>query len=352
MKQVRWLVGVLLVLVLLGSAVSPVSAWGTITHVRMSSEAGNPYPGFKMEYLSGSIAPDAGYIISADWGAKFHGDNVEEARNIANTMLSLADGTGEKAFAKGWLAHLMQDRVAHGNGRGLPNDPAYGVGYSNYAAEKYGIDHLTAEFFVNGRVIHEKGWDWDFVRFAVPTKLIVETMENLYGSAPNENDLNNAYNTFATEYYGELAFWNSPAGDTLYLALVLAGTVADYDDYVPDVHCNSYEESIYLTKHPDAQVATFTAGVENVKSGNEQIKKWMKEYATRLEKAGAIKVNRKFEDGWLIIEFRMVDKSKADKIAKEILRDMARSGDLPKSTLEILKSIDANGKSVTTNEEK
>lgn len=337
MKQVKWLVSVLLILLM----VQPTLAWETITHVKMSSEAGNPYPGFKMEYLSGSIAPDAGYIISSDWGAKFHGNNVEEARNITNTMLSLADDTGEKAFAKGWLAHLMQDRVAHGTGQELPNDPAYGMGYSNYAAKKYGIDHITAEFFVNGRVIHEKGWDWDFVRFAVPTKLIVKTMKKVYGSAPNENDLNNAYNTFATEYYSELAFWNSPAGDTLYLSLALAGTVADYDDYVPEVHCNPYHESIYLTNHPYERVVLKTKDNSlNLKDGGMMAKwmnKWMKEYATRLEKAGAIKVNRKFENGWLIIEFKMVDKIKANRIAKEILRDMVKSGDLPKKDLKNFK---------------
>ncbi|AAB89684.1 zinc dependent phospholipase C family protein [Archaeoglobus fulgidus] len=327
-KKVLSLVLVLAVL----ESIVPVSAWGTITHVRMSSEAGNPYTGFKMEYLSGSIAPDAGYIISTEWGTKFHGYYVNDALNIANKMLSLAEGTDEKAFAKGWLAHLMQDRVAHGNGDGLPKDQAYGEGYSNYAAKKYGLTHIEAEFFVNGRVIHEKGWDWDFVRFAVPTELIVKTMRSLYGSAPNENDLNNAYNTFAMEYYGELAFWNSPSGNTAYLTLLLFGTVSDYDDYVSDVHCNPYEESIYLTNHPNARstyaAGTYIMGVKKVKSSDGQIKKWMKEYAERLEKAGAIKVNRKFEDGWLVIEFRMVDKYKADRIAKEVLQDMARSEEI------------------------
>lgn len=65
-----------------------------------------------------------------------------------------------------------------------------------------------------------------------------------------------------------------------------------------------------------------------------------------------MKVNRKLKNGWMIIEFRKVDKAKADRIAKEILRDMVKSGDLPKSTLKILRSIEANGKAVTANEEK
>jgi len=69
MKRVRWLVGVLVVMLVL-SMVQPTLAWGTITHVKMSAEAGNPYPGWKMEYLSGSIAPDAGYVIQNDRGVQ------------------------------------------------------------------------------------------------------------------------------------------------------------------------------------------------------------------------------------------------------------------------------------------
>ncbi|AIG99160.1 MAG: hypothetical protein PWQ40_1559 [Archaeoglobus sp.] len=329
--------GLVLVFVVLGSLVTPVMAWGTITHVRMSSEAGNPHPGFKMEYLSGSIAPDAGYTISVDWGKKFHGEDVNKAIKIANTMLSLAKGTDEKAFAKGWLAHLMQDRVAHGNGQGLPNDRTYGVGYSNYAAQKYGIDHITAEFYVNGRVIHEKGWNWDFVRIAIPTKLIAKAMKSLYGSSPSESDLSNAYNKFAAEYYAELTFWNSPAGNTLYLSLYLTGVVADYDDYVQEVNCNPYEKSIELTRSPNAMSATFSPLVaKDAKGTNVQIKKWVKEYATMLEKSGAIKVSRKFENGWLVIEFKMTDKAKADKIAEQVLRNMVKSGELPENTAKIL----------------
>ncbi|AIG98578.1 hypothetical protein AFULGI_00018230 [Archaeoglobus fulgidus DSM 8774] len=84
-----------------------------------------------------------------------------------------------------------------------------------------------------------------------------------------------------------------------------------------------------MTNHPNARstyaAGTYIMGVKKVKSSDGQIKKWMKEYAERLEKAGAIKVNRKFEDGWLVIEFRMVDKCKADRIAKEVLQDMVRS---------------------------
>ena len=90
MKQVKWLVCVLIVL----SMVQPALAWGTITHVKMSAEAGNPYPGYKMEYLSGSIAPDAGYAISNEWGYKFHGDDVSKALRIADTMFNLADSNG------------------------------------------------------------------------------------------------------------------------------------------------------------------------------------------------------------------------------------------------------------------
>ncbi len=195
------------------SIVQPTLAWGTITHVKMSSEAGNPYPGWKMEYLSGSIAPDAGYMVSNEWGYKFHGSDVSEALRVADTMLNLADSNEEKAFAKGWLAHLMQDRVAHGNGSGggVPEDNTYGVGYSNYAGEKYGVGHLGAEYFVNGRVFYEK-WNWEFVKFAVPIDLVIKTMDNIYKSAPDKDTLTSAYNTFAEDYYGELAFWPSPAG--------------------------------------------------------------------------------------------------------------------------------------------
>ncbi|MEM4279410.1 MAG: hypothetical protein QXP28_03090 [Archaeoglobaceae archaeon] len=67
------IISLFLVLVAFKFAISPSIAWGTLTHIRMSSEAGNPYLGWKMEYLSGSIAPDGGYLISNEWGSKFHG---------------------------------------------------------------------------------------------------------------------------------------------------------------------------------------------------------------------------------------------------------------------------------------
>ncbi len=337
--MVRWgtktkLAAILLVL----SIIEPCSAWGSLTHVRMSDEAGIPYPGWKMEYLSGSIAPDAGYVVSASWGNKFHGRDVDKALTIANTMFRLAENREEKAFAKGWLAHLMQDRVAHGGGTGLPNDDGYGVGYSNYAAEKYGLSHIEAEFYVDGRVFYEKGWNWDFVKFAVPLDLVIDTMNSVYGTAPDRGALSNAYNSFASEYFGELTFWSSPAGNALYLSLKVLGKVSDYDKYVNEIHCNPYERSIYLTQHPQEK---FTSSAKNSPehADKEPVNAWMVEYVKRLEKAGAIKINRKMENGWLTVEFRIVDKAKMNKVAENLLEDMVRSGMAPKNTLRMLKIV-------------
>uniref|UniRef100_A0A7J3M293 Phospholipase C/D domain-containing protein n=1 Tax=Archaeoglobus fulgidus TaxID=2234 RepID=A0A7J3M293_ARCFL len=327
------IISLFLVLVAFKFAISSAMAWGTLTHIRMSSEAGNPYPGRKMEYLSGSIAPDGGYLISNEWGSKFHGYNVGEALRIGNTLFVLSQNSKERAFAKGWLAHLMQDRVAHGNGLGLPRDPAFGVGYSNFAAKKYGIDHISAEFFVNGRVLNEKGWNWDFVTFAVPIDLVIKTMNTLYGQSPPRDRLIDAYNTFAAEYYGELAFWQTPTGKALYISLFMAGTVGDYDDYVQEVNCNPYYTSIYLTNNP--QVSRPSILLEN--SAENEIaniwKGWMREYAKNLEESEALEISRKIEKGWLLIEFKSFDKSKADIVAREMLRNMNLSG----KTAEILK---------------
>jgi len=314
----------------------PVLAWGPITHVKMSTVAGNPYPSYSSEYLSGSIAPDAGYLIAYKWGEHFHGKNVSQALEIARDMLNLAETKKEKAFARGWFAHLMQDRVAHGTGQGFPNDPAFGVGYSNYAAKKYKISHKRAEFYVDGRIVYEKGCN-GLVTLSIPINLVTKTMEKVYHNAPDKNSLSHAYFEFALAYYSEQAFWSSPAGLALYDYIHWKGTVADYDKYVPDIGCNPYKESIYLTNHPRSveSISKYNTNLKHPSIG-DGINPWMLAFAKRLERCGAMKVTKKYQNGWLTIKLERMNRGLVNRIAMETLMDMVKAGSVPVKVLSVI----------------
>lgn len=86
-------------------------------------------------------------------------------------------------------------------------------------------------------------------------------MNTLYGQSPPRDKLIDAYNTFAAEYYGELAFWQTPTGKAL-TSLFMAGTVGDYDDYVQEVNCNPYYTSIYLTNNPQVSRLQYSLKIQ------------------------------------------------------------------------------------------
>lgn len=354
MKKV-WIFGVLLALC---TVMQPAMAWGLLSHTQISMDAGNPYPSYTTEYRSGAIGPDSGWFSPlSDWGDEYHGEDVATANEIGSEMLDLAASDRQRAFAEGWWGHVSQDRPAHGNGQGYPDDGSYGIGYINYEAQQTGQDHTYVEFEVDGRVYYEKGFGGLVYTYSIPTGLIYDTMEAVYGDAPSTGDILDAYSEVAKVYYADAAFWGSPAGSSYYSGLWLTGRHSNYDDYVGAVNCNPYYEAIQLTNNPYSGLSVLSAkanGISQVSitannnvdgsvldmanNSTGDVKKhfnyWMLEYAERLEKSGAIKVKTySDEEGWDMIKIETVDRQEANEIAEEILREMVKDGVAPKDAL-------------------
>jgi len=340
MKVWKGFMSLLVVLALLSSAAGTAMAWGWLTHTKMAMDAGNLYSPYDTEYRSGAIAPDSGYLSPLNnWGDEYHGVDVDTANLIGSIMVAFASDDREKAFAMGWWAHLSQDRVAHGSGQGLPNDPTYGIGYINYEAQQTGQDHTTVEFEVDGRVYYEKGAGGPVSIYTIPADLIYNTIKFIYGKAPSTSDIESAYLQLATLYYGEETFWVSPAGWGYYLSLLVSGKHSNYDDYVNAVNCNPYYESINLTKNPYSLSSVITEK-KNSTNVRDLPNYWIVKYTEMLKQSGAIKIKTyRDSDGWYTIEIRMINKKKADELAEQILKEMVKSGTISEDVLEILDQI-------------
>jgi len=163
--------------------IAAVQAWSPITHVQMALHAYQPH--YIEYYVSGALAPDFAHFMSGTQGWQTHGHNLTEAKMIALTVYKLAETPQEREFAKGWLAHLMADAVAHGC-NGLPNNDRFCPGYVYHEMQKWNQSHGTVEQEVDGLVWYMYGaYDGKFVK---PVDLIVRVMKELWNlDLPKEN---------------------------------------------------------------------------------------------------------------------------------------------------------------------
>jgi|Deesub1362B_J571_1020462.scaffolds.fasta_scaffold04727_2 hypothetical protein len=213
----------------------PVAAWGLIAHVTISSTVDE-------SFISGTIAPDLGHRLNI--AKQTHGENVTMAKLLAETMLALAESEEEKAFAKGWLAHCLQDAVAHGS-YGYPRCETYSIGYINWEAQQTNQTHGDVEFEVDGRVFYEKGYYNG--AFRIPAELVHETLKEVYGEAPSVQEIRKAYQEIAVIYKGEIAYWQSRIGKLHYYELLQTGRHDNYDEYIDELGFNPYYEALNLT---------------------------------------------------------------------------------------------------------
>ena len=106
---------------------------------------------------------------------------------------------------------------------------------------------------------------------------------------------------------------------------------------MPDIGCNPYRESIYLTNHPKSaeSISEYNTNLRHPSIG-DGINPWMLTFAKRLERCGAIKVTEKYQNGWLTIKLERMNRGLVNRIAMETLIDMVKAGSVPVKVLSVI----------------
>jgi hypothetical protein len=111
-------------------------------------------------FLSGSVFPDIGYFISSknkkQLSIYLH-SGVNSTLNFARYLLKIAKTKKEKSFALGFMSHAIIDDRVHKELTKL---------------EMYGLDHISAEYFLDTKFKEEK----TIVYCKIPNKIIKQTL--------------------------------------------------------------------------------------------------------------------------------------------------------------------------------
>ncbi len=334
MKRIRSLIGVLLVLVMLGSIVSPVSAWGGPTHYsivkKVDDKSGLPWQvyQYKTDYINGAVVPDIfvgidGVTVPSGWSklAQLMHYNL-----LFNSIVWQKASTDQEiAYVAGWLTHPISDYYIHG---GKPSwiKPSYP--HNKPYLEYKGIDpndlpqHLLVEYNVDCITYYEKGgaapWPWEFKVYSSFIKSCIQEYKNKYGGdfpIPTEDQINKEFTDLMAEIVAEQASFSWDK----YLAAKAA--FGDYEEWWKAAVDGSYNYLIHMDVVYSCASKMSVNGVQvknkdtNVKI-NEEIAKIRKEIGRELIKEGILIPHGKFDKRTGIYTVWFESKVSKDKLGK------------------------------------
>lgn len=229
MKRIRSLIGVLLVLVMLGSAISPVSAWGGFTHYSIGNAVKNSIgipseiKEHQLDFINGVVVPDIfygiwGVTVPADW------DKLYDLTHYNETFITFiwqeATTDAERAYAAGWITHPISDYYIHNHASNLIVPYPHGKAYLDYKNANTQSEYAKIEYYVEYIVYHDKDGKLptQFVLYPFFIKKCIQDFKNKYGGdfpVPSVGEITNEFEDLMAGYYAEQISFDV-LGDYLY----------------------------------------------------------------------------------------------------------------------------------------
>ncbi|MEM4280545.1 MAG: zinc dependent phospholipase C family protein [Archaeoglobaceae archaeon] len=234
------IISLFLVLVMLGSLVTPVMAWGGATHYgivkNLDDRSGLPsyiYT-YNLDYINGAIVPDVFFCANVQVGnwSLYKGcpENWRDLSlfvivhdgnyfwNLYETAKLKSSNDQQRAYLAGWVSHAISDYYIHGGKPSFLNPPyPKGKFYLEYKRiDPYNLNaHITAEYMVDCLAYYEKGgsapWPWEFKVYPSFIKSVFQEYRSRYGGnfpIPSESEIVSEFDKLAASIVAEQATFN------------------------------------------------------------------------------------------------------------------------------------------------
>jgi hypothetical protein len=152
-----------------GIMVQPAIAWGSMTHLAITSNLTTDMKVLEVPYFNGGgLGPDTFYYIGDKDQFSALAHSKSHSADLPRDMLKLANGNPQKvAYANGWWSHYGSDPYGHGYISTKINDP-----YTHESIETI-VDANTANKVKS-------------LEFDVPYGLLQLAYYDVYGKAPSK----------------------------------------------------------------------------------------------------------------------------------------------------------------------